>query len=116
MPIELPKAPVKAVRIDPAILIIYGPKKVGKTGELVKLPGCLILDGEGGTETYDALKIDFRSTKKIKEIEKEIKTEGIARQAANKSARDNKQPDPYPGDKDGVQAVYYPWQFCLQLA
>jgi|ERR1044072_445620 hypothetical protein len=99
MPIELPKAPVKAVRIDPAILIIYGPKKVGKTGELVKLPGCLILDGEGGTETYDALKIDFRSTKKIKEIVKEIKTEGIARQAANKTARDNKQPEPYPGDK-----------------
>lgn len=99
MPIELPKVPVKATRIDPAILILYGAKKVGKTGELVKLPGCLILDGEGGTGTYDALKIDFSSVKKIKEIVAEIKKEGQRRFDENKAARDKKQPEPYPGDE-----------------
>lgn len=98
MPIELPKVPVKAIRIDPAVLIIYGAKKVGKTGELVKLPGCLILDGEGGTDTYEALKIDFRSIKKIKEIVAEIKKEGQRRVDENKAAVAKKLPEPYPGD------------------
>lgn len=99
MPIELPKAPVKATRIDPAILIIYGAKKVGKTGELVKLPNCLIIDGEKGTRVYDAIKIEFTSIKKIKEIVDEIKKEGQGRADANKAARSKGQPEPYPGDE-----------------
>lgn len=99
MAIVLPDKPVKATRIDPAILILYGAKKVGKTGELINLPNCLILDGEEGTATYDCLKLDFRSVKDIKEIVAEIRKEGGRRVTANKEAIAKKQPEPYPGDK-----------------
>lgn len=99
MAIELPKAPVKATRVDPAILIIYGAKKVGKTGELVELPGCLILDGEKGTRTYDAVKLEFSSVTKLKEIVEAIKAEGQSRVDANKAAKEKGLPEPYPGDE-----------------
>lgn len=99
MSVVLPQKPIPASRIDPAILILYGAKKVGKTGELVKLPGCLILDGEKGTETYDALKINFGSVKTVKEAVTAIRAEGNNRVAANKAALAKKEPEPYPGDQ-----------------
>jgi hypothetical protein len=124
MGITLPTVPVKATRIDPAILILYGAKKVGKTGELIKLPGCLILDGEEGTATYEALKIDFKNVKDL--IGKEgvvaaIRAEGVRRVTANKEAIAKKQPEPYPGDAifpyryialdtvDAVEEDVIPW-------
>lgn len=99
MSIILPKAPVPASRVDPAILILYGAKKVGKTGELTKLPNCLILDGEYGTETYEALKINFSNVANVKETVKLIRDEGNKRMAENKAAIAAKKPEPYPGDQ-----------------
>lgn len=98
MGVVLPFEPVKATRIDPAILIIYGAKKVGKTGELVKLPSCLILDGEKGTRTYDAVKLEFFSIKELDDVIASIKAEGMKRVEANKAAISKKEPEPYPGD------------------
>lgn len=105
MPIELPKEPVKATRIDPAMLIIYGAKKVGKTGKLVELPGCLTLDGEFGTETYDAIKLPFSSVAGVKEIVAAIKEEGRKRVEQNKAALAAGKPEPYPGD------AIYPYRY-----
>lgn len=122
MPIVLPKEPVKATRIDPAIIILYGAKKVGKTGELSKLPGCLTLDGEYGTETYDMVKLNFSSIKQLDEIITEINKEGNARIKANADALAKKQPQPYPGDAvypyrylaldtiDSLEEDVIPWQ------
>jgi hypothetical protein len=99
MGVVLPTAPVKATRIDPAIFIMYGAKKVGKTGELTKLPGCLILDGEEGTETYDAVKLQFSSIKELDGIIAAVKAEGQRRVDENKAARAKSLPEPFPGDK-----------------
>lgn len=84
MPVTLPTAPVKAERVDPKILILYGAPKVGKTKLLTELPNCLILDGEDGTKTYDALKIDIYKSKDIKDIKAAINEEGKKRVAAGK--------------------------------
>lgn len=99
MPIVLPEKPVAPSRIDPAMIILYGAKKVGKTGELVKLPSCLILDGEYGTEIYEALKINFSSVADVKETVEKIKERGKQRFEENKAAKAKGLPEPYPGDR-----------------
>lgn len=98
MPIVLPTKPLPPERIDPALLIIYGAKKIGKTKLLSELPGCLILDGEKGTEEIEALKLKFSSIPELNEIIKAIREEGQRRVNANKAAREKGQPEPFPGD------------------
>lgn len=98
MAIVLPKAPVKATRIDPAIFIMYGAKKIGKTALLSQLPGCLILDGENGTDEIDAVKVKFGSIKGLYEIYDAIKAEGQERVNANVAAKKAGKEEPYPGD------------------
>lgn len=96
--VVLPTAPVKATRIDPAIFIMYGAKKIGKTKLISELPGCLILDGENGTDEIDALKLKFNSIRSLYEIHDAIKAEGQRRFNENKAAREAKKEEPYPGD------------------
>jgi hypothetical protein len=100
MAIILPtdESPAPALRVDPAILIVYGAKKVGKTGEIMKLPGCCDLDGENGTDIYQGKKLKFSSIKELDDILAAIRTEGARRVEANKVARLKKEPEPYPGD------------------
>jgi Cdc6-like AAA superfamily ATPase len=57
--IELPLKKVKATRINPKKIIIFGKPKVGKTTALSNLENCLILDLEGGSSYVDAVKIDI---------------------------------------------------------
>lgn len=53
----LPDKPTPALTVNPKILVIYGPPKVGKTTILSKLNGNLIHDLEKGTDYLEALKI-----------------------------------------------------------
>jgi hypothetical protein len=58
----LPKAPIKASRINPRITILYGKPKVGKTKILSMLQDCLTLCFEPGAEMYDMVRIRITST------------------------------------------------------
>lgn len=88
MPITLPTEPVKATRQSPKILVLYGMPKVGKTEVLTQLPGCLILDTEGGTEMYDALRIPINCTADLVAVRNAIIAEGEKRAAAGKKGND----------------------------
>lgn len=57
MPITLPKQRVKATRVSPASILLYGPPKVGKTKSLADLDDNLIIDLEHGTEMHDAMAV-----------------------------------------------------------
>lgn len=70
--VVLPTAPVKATRTSPKILILYSLPKVGKTYELSQLPGCLILDAEGGAEGYDCLRFAINSAADISAVRNTI--------------------------------------------
>lgn len=72
----LPTSIIKSVIKSPKNLIIFSKPKTGKTTLLSKLPNCLILDLEDGTDYVDALKIKATSIKDIIEIGKQIKLAG----------------------------------------
>jgi len=57
--IILPTDKVKASRINPRSIILFGKPKIGKTTAISQLKDCLIIDLEGGTDYLDALKIDI---------------------------------------------------------
>lgn len=67
--IELPTNKVKAQRVNPRKLILFGKPKIGKTTAIANLENCLILDLEGGTDYLDALKIDVIKVAKEQKIE-----------------------------------------------
>jgi len=56
--IKLPTETVKASKINPRSIILFGKPKIGKTTAISQLENCLIIDLEGGTDYLDALKID----------------------------------------------------------
>lgn len=68
MPIILPSAPVIATKVNPSILVLYGPPKVGKTTLLTKLPNCLIVDTEKGSEYVSALKVSCENLRDLREV------------------------------------------------
>jgi len=68
----LPTAPVPPTRTSPKIVILYSLPKVGKTNELAKLPGCLLLDAEGGAEIYECLRFRVYSSKDIRDVKKAV--------------------------------------------
>lgn len=84
MAVTLPKAPVPASRISPKTLLLYGLPKVGKTEALTMLKDCLILDTEGGSEMYSALRIPINSTADLLEVRAAIIAEGEKRYAEGK--------------------------------
>lgn len=57
MPIILPDNPLPAYRVNPRFPLIYGPRKVGKTSQLIKIPNNLIIDLENGTDFVSGLKV-----------------------------------------------------------
>lgn len=58
---ELPTKAVPKTKINPGRIIIFGNPKIGKTTLLSKLPNCLILDMEDGSEYLDAMKINVKA-------------------------------------------------------
>ena len=49
----LKKVKTKPVSINPGIMLLYGPPKVGKTTMLSKLDNCLIIDTESGSSMIE---------------------------------------------------------------
>lgn len=88
MALVLPQTPVKASRVSPRIMVLYGVPKVGKTEALSQLKDCLIVDAEGGAEMYDALRVPANSTRDLYDIINAINAEGAARVKAGKSGAD----------------------------
>lgn len=82
MAIKLPTEPVKATRVNPKILVLYGPPKVGKTEQLSQLESNLICDLEDGAAYYDSLRIDIRKTSDLDELYDEIMKIGTERAKA----------------------------------
>lgn len=67
--IILPKEKIKAERVNPRKIILFGKPKIGKTTAVANLENALILDLEGGTDYLDALKIDIMSLAKEQNVE-----------------------------------------------
>ena len=64
----LPTKKVKAEKLSPSELIIFGRPKVGKTTALSELDNCLIIDLEKGTKSIDALKVYANNIEELKQI------------------------------------------------
>ncbi len=72
---NLPSTPTAGTRQNPRILLLYGAPKVGKTTMLSKLPGCLIIDVENGTDYLTALKVNVKNIAEWKELMVALKAE-----------------------------------------
>lgn len=68
--LTLPEKKSPPSQVDPGMLVIYGQSKVGKTDVLTQLPDCLIIDTEGGTRAYDAMKLEVSNLKELYEVMK----------------------------------------------
>lgn len=69
----LPDNPIPAERVNPRYVLLYGPRKVGKTTILAKLKDNLIIDTEDGTDYVSALKIKAKNLVEFKAIGAEIR-------------------------------------------
>ena len=85
--VDLPTEKVKASRINPKKIILFGKPKIGKSTAISNLDNCLILDLEGGTNYLDALKIDI---KKISE-EQSIEPIKVLKEVIDKIKKANKE-------------------------
>jgi len=74
--ITLPKAIVPSTLVDPKLMLLYGPPKVGKTTILAALPNCLVIDTEDGSDYISALKLKVTSFQELKETCAEIAKAG----------------------------------------
>jgi hypothetical protein len=75
----LPAKVVKASRLSPKIIVLYGVPKVGKTKVLTELEDHLIMDTEDGTAMYDCMSTPIRSAQDLFKLADAIKAEGAAR-------------------------------------
>lgn len=57
----LPQGRLAPSKVNPKILMMYGPPKIGKTGKLSELESCLILDSEEGAEATSNVRIPVSS-------------------------------------------------------
>jgi len=71
--ITLPTAKVTATSVNPTLLTLYGPPKVGKSTILASLDNCLIIDCEKGTTKIDAMKIEVNSLIDLVEVIKQLR-------------------------------------------
>lgn len=76
MSIQLPTTKSKPSIINPRVLVLYGPPKVGKSTVLAQLENCLILDFEEGTDFLEALRIKITSLKQLAEVTAAIREAG----------------------------------------
>jgi len=74
----LPKGKLAPSRVDPKVFLFYGMPKVGKTKILTELDNLLILDLEGGAETYECARVQISTIAQIDQIITEILAEGKA--------------------------------------
>jgi len=65
MKIELPQKKIKAKRVNPRKIIIFGKPKTGKTTILSELDNCLILDLEQGSEYVDATAVNIKELAEV---------------------------------------------------
>lgn len=75
----LPQSRVLSVKKDPAVFIIYGPPKVGKTTLINSLNNNLIFDLEEGTKYLNSLSINIIGIKPPVNESKESKEERISK-------------------------------------
>lgn len=75
MSIILPTAKTPASLVNPKVLVLYGPPKVGKTTVLAQLENCLILDFEDGTDHIDSLHLKVTSLAHLAEVCAEIRNQ-----------------------------------------
>jgi len=76
MPITLPTTIIPATQVDPKLLLLYGPPKVGKTTLLSALENCLIVDTEEGSDYVSALKVKINSVAELLELSTAIVKDG----------------------------------------
>jgi hypothetical protein len=88
MPVVLPKSRVAPDRLSPKVVLFYGVPKVGKTKIISDLPDCLILDGEGGSDMYENIRMNFSSYAEFYEIIGELRKECQANYEAGKRGAD----------------------------
>ncbi len=69
----LKKAKVKPVSVNPSIMLLYGPPKVGKTTMLSKLNDCLIIDTESGSNMVSGYIHKVNNRKELINLVKEAK-------------------------------------------
>jgi hypothetical protein len=88
MSVVLPTGPIAPTRASPKILVLYGMPKVGKTEAVADLPGCLIIDSEGGSEMYNAMRYHIDSVKDLRDLRDAIIAEGGKRAKEGKTGQD----------------------------
>lgn len=72
--IQIPLKVVKAKRVNPRYMLLYGKPKIGKTTMMSGLEDCLILQADpNGADYIDALSIDVKSIDDLIEIKNQIK-------------------------------------------
>lgn len=74
--VSLPKKPLPALTKDPKSMIIYSPPKAGKTTLVSKLPDCLNIDLEDGTDYVECLKVKAHNLEELGMICSAIKEAG----------------------------------------
>lgn len=76
--ITLPQPGTKqpATRKSPAMMVLYGPPKVGKTTELAKLEGNLTIDVEDGSDFLEMTKVKAQNWEELQQINKQIRESG----------------------------------------
>src|SRR5882672_4879426 len=74
-PLELPKQKTPPTSVDPKVLILYGPPKVGKTSMLSQLPDNLIVDLENGTDYISSLHIKAHNMSELEAIAQRLREE-----------------------------------------
>ena len=72
----LPKGKLAPSRVDPKIFLFYALPKIGKTKLLTDLDNLLLLDLEGGAETYNCARVPINSINDINQVITEILEEG----------------------------------------
>lgn len=68
----LPTTKVPAKSLNPRILTLYGPPKIGKTTILTQLDNCLIIDTEEGTSKLEALKVEVANLTELGGVIKQL--------------------------------------------
>lgn len=110
--IELPKQKVKAVRVNPRKIILFGKPKIGKSTALSELDNCLILDLEGGTDYLEALKIDVLKVAK----ENNILPINALRQVINQLKEANKENNGYVYKYGAIDTISVLEEMVLPVA
>lgn len=73
MSIVLPTAPSAPNAINPKLLLLYGPPKVGKTTIVAELENCLIIDCEDGADFITAMRVKANSVEELRAVCKAIR-------------------------------------------